>query len=620
MISRSTSPFELLRRFRVLGLLLVSSIALQLAPSRAEGPTTPARTRCDALGDPLPDGAIFRVGTTRLRPGKDNFGKVVDASFSPDGRRLAVTFGRDAVRLFDAISGRSLRRLPECQFVAFSPDGGRLLVREHDESLRILDTSNGEVRVRLRGSKKDQFGVWRPDGKVIVTLGSNDRESPIRIWDAVTGKPLRQLENVKDFLGVRCSSDAKMIAIVDGDDKVNRIRLFASDTGKELRLLTKCCNTVEFRAERAQENGVLSVSGAVGMSPRFSPDGKVLLAGCDKKSFALWDVATGKRLVRLKCSEVLPLKTRFSPDGKLLALLDMRGDLCLVDTATGRIRHRLTGKDGNLSWIIHFSFNWTFSPDGRLLAAAHDGRLLAAAHDEHNLVLCETATGQAIRTWPGHDKGQIQRMEFSPDGRRLATVSADGTALVWDVTGRIPEGRLETRPLSAEQTEQAWGDLSGSDAAKAHQAIWRLIAAPTDALALLRQRLKPVEAVEKTRIERLILDLDSDAFAVREKATDELRMLGELTGPAIRKTLASRPTLEMRRRLQELLEESNNRQWHPSAALLRQLRAIEVLEHIGTPEAQKLLESLAEGEAGARLTQEARAAVQRLKAHHGAKP
>lgn len=147
-----------------------------------------------------------------------------------------------------------------------------------------------------------------------------------------------------------------------------------------------------------------------------------------------------------------------------------------------------------------------------------------------------------------------------------------------------------------------------------------LIAAPADALALLRSHLKPVEGVDEKRIDRLIADLGSDAFAVREKATEGLRRLGELAEPALRKAMASRPTLEIRRRVQELLDEIVQHHWRPTPEILRQLRAIEVLERIGTAEARKLLEALAGGAAGARQTREAKAALQRLQSPRPGKP
>ena len=109
------------------------------------------------------------------------------------------------------------------------------------------------------------------------------------------------------------------------------------------------------------------------------------------------------------------------------------------------------------------------------------------------------------------------------------------------------------------------------------------------------------------RIEQLLADLDSDAFAEREAASRELIRLRYRVGPLLRKALRNKPTLEVRRRLEAILVEPNR----PSIEALRTLRAIAVLERIGTPEAQRILEKLAGG-ADAPETREAQAALQRL--------
>jgi hypothetical protein len=109
-------------------------------------------------------------------------------------------------------------------------------------------------------------------------------------------------------------------------------------------------------------------------------------------------------------------------------------------------------------------------------------------------------------------------------------------------------------------------------------------------------------------------DLDSDQFAVRRKATEALEKMGPAADSALRKALAGNPTQEMHRRLEWLLERA--------AVIppeeLRQLRAIQVLEYAGTPEAIRLLERLAKGPEHARRTRESRASLGRLHRHAGA--
>src|SRR5205807_5136388 len=109
---------------------------------------------------------------------------------------------------------------------------------------------------------------------------------------------------------------------------------------------------------------------------------------------------------------------------------------------------------------------------------------------------------------------------------------------------------------------------------------------------------------------QLIADLDSEEFARREKAAAELAKFGESAVPALRDALKRDPSAEASRRLQTLLERAENAE--PSGELLRGLRAIEILESITTPEARQLVQRLADGAPKARLTREAKAALERL--------
>src|SRR5205823_890410 len=132
--------------------------------------------------------------------------------------------------------------------------------------------------------------------------------------------------------------------------------------------------------------------------------------------------------------------------------------------------------------------------------------------------------------------------------------------------------------------------------------IGRLVASPASALPFLRERLRPVPRTGAARITRLITDLDSDDFAVRDTATHELESLEEQAAPALKKVLQSRSP-EVRRRAEALLEVLEAP--IPPPKRMQFLRAIEAVEHLGGPEAKELLHKLADGAPEARLTQEA---------------
>ena len=120
-----------------------------------------------------------------------------------------------------------------------------------------------------------------------------------------------------------------------------------------------------------------------------------------------------------------------------------------------------------------------------------------------------------------------------------------------------------------------------------------------------------IDAVDVQRqIERLKGQIKAARVVEREKADAELEHLGELAESAMRKALAGTPAPEVRRRLERLVEKLGGPVTSPDR--LRALRAVEVLEAIGTPEARRVLEVTSRGTPEARLTTEARATLERL--------
>src|SRR5262249_45262020 len=160
------------------------------------------------------------------------------------------------------------------------------------------------------------------------------------------------------------------------------------------------------------------------------------------------------------------------------------------------------------------------------------------------------------------------------------------------------------KDLTGRELEALWSDLAG-DARKAQRAMPTLIASRAPALSLLAEHLRPSAPVDAKRVDKLLTDLDSDQFAVREAATKELTAMGQQIEAALQRVSENKPSLEMRNRVRATQESLRG---VPPAATLRTLRAIRVLEAIGTEEARQLLRKLADGAAGARETRDAAAA------------
>src|SRR5262249_28100005 len=123
-------------------------------------------------------------------------------------------------------------------------------------------------------------------------------------------------------------------------------------------------------------------------------------------------------------------------------------------------------------------------------------------------------------------------------------------------------------------------------------------------------RPMPARATPSVEVAHLLRDLDNDDLKIRDQATRRLEDLGAAAKAVLGETLEDAPSPEVRRRIEELL----TRLEEPSSVSdrLRPLRAIKVLEQIGTPDAKKLLETLTKGRPEAAVTKEAIAALKRL--------
>jgi hypothetical protein len=165
------------------------------------------------------------------------------------------------------------------------------------------------------------------------------------------------------------------------------------------------------------------------------------------------------------------------------------------------------------------------------------------------------------------------------------------------------------RELEGPKLEAAWAALA-ADAAKAWLAIWELAASPEATVRFLKERLRPEAPVPADKLSRLIADLDSDQFSTRQRATEEMEQIGEQAVPALRRAIAGTPSLELRRRVEALLQKAEI--GPPFPEQLRTLRAIAALEQIGSAEAQEVLKEFAKGAPEASASHDAKAALERL--------
>ncbi len=299
----------------------------------------------------------------------------------------------------------------------------------------------------------------------------------------------------------------------------------------------------------------------------------------------IWDPSTGKLPRQIaKGGNILA----FSADGMTLATHD--GVLRLWEFATGQERSQLT---------LSVPYAMAFSADGNILAVSDFNG---------SIRLWDVFADRELGELAGH-RGAVKTLIFSPDGNRLISGSQDSTMLVWDAAAWSKKRHPLAVRLRNEDIELSWRMLAEADAAKAYQAITSLAAAPAQAVAMLKERLRPVPEVKPEQMARWIADLDSSNFATREKAMNELAKRETFAESALLKALqaATPPPLEMRRRIDAVLEKLRA----PNPEALRTLRALEVLERIDSTQAWQLLAALTGGASGFQQTEAARSASNR---------
>jgi WD40 repeat protein len=549
-------------------------------------------------------------------------------AFTADGRWLLTCGKEPPVRVWDLATGKELRALPAeyggVSTVAVSPDG-KTVATAAGTAVQLWDVTTGkELAVavdRLYGTAHFQFSG---DGKRLIsqrTTGKTpDYITAFHVWDAATGKHLEKIDWGQEATRAVLSGDGRLLAVVKGY------------TGVEV-------------CERAGGKCVFKLAPAAGIVDfmDLSPDGTRLalslreLVGTEegRSLMQLWDVAAGKLLMELEEPPRQVCHGIFSDNGRALQLTRGRPDRLRVEcysatsgrklrrpglamaeehleyaTVGGRLAARLQYLSDSVS--LHELATGTiarFPLPGRrmhLAAFSPNGRLLAASTMEGLIVTWDLAIGREVARLNGH-RGDVYWLSWSPDGKRLVSYGEETTAVVWDAA---PWYAAANGQWTAPQLAALWEDLASADGERGFAAVGKLVLAGGPAVAFLKQQLRPATAADVARIEALVADLGDVKFAVRQAAQTELAKLGELAVPALEKALASKPTLEVRQRIEGLFVKMETPPTVPGA--LRPQRAVLALTWIGTPEARAVLEGLAAGDDGAWLTQVARAALGRL--------
>ncbi len=317
----------------------------------------------------------------------DHSGKVMNtAQFSPDGRRIVTATGE--VHVWDAETGASIMVLSnDSSSAAFSPDGQRVVTTSAvDHTARIWDVSSGKIIAILAGHTEHlRNATYSQDGRRIVTASY---DGTARVWDAQTTKTIATLYGHTDPVwDARFSPDGRRVITVSLDKTT---RIWAIEVGSPATIVEGAGIVVE---------------------AEFAPGGAWVITASDPGLVRWWDSTNAKLVGELNVGPILA--AAISPNGRNLATAS-GNEVQIWDVRTGKLVIRMSGHSGRV-WRVAFSL---------------DGRRLVTASDDKTARVWDLLTGKTIAVLKGHE-GTVSSAAFSPDGRRIVTASSDGTARIW---------------------------------------------------------------------------------------------------------------------------------------------------------------------------------------------
>jgi WD40 repeat protein len=579
-------------------------------------------------------------------------------ALSADARQVFSGGDDNLVRVWSVETGKQTGALKGheasvCSLL-LARDGKTLVSAAHDGTMRLWDVTGGKQQPRVirRNTGDSDALALTKDGKFVATAGLNNT---IRIFETASGKEVTGNDGPQAGLGsIALSADGKRLVTASATGVVyvwdaaagTILRNWATRQGGETvialspdgkTLVTGADTLKVWDADTGAARGDLPVDeGEAVVSLRFAPDGRLLAIGTRDGNVTLWDVPGHKALHRVAYPKA-PYALAFTRDGGRLAVSGT-SKIMLFDTRSGKEVKQLASKSEGTPASHPDVAALAFAPDGKTLAVAGydavvrlldvdtgkevqhceghasvpyglafsaDGRTLVTGSFDSTVRLWEAFSGRPIGVLTGH-VGPVFGVALSPDNKTAYSASADTTVIVWDVTGQAKTATAGTPDLEA-----AWRDLANENPGVANPVAWRLIAHAKEAIPFLARK---VYLVDVARIDKLLKDLDSDDFDERNKANTELQGHGRWLEGRLREALVNPPSLEYKRRIEQLLDKLNV----PGSLSLRQeqlrmRRVMLILEQVADAEAIQLFEKLTAGAPEEMFRAEAKMSLGRMR-------
>ena len=340
---------------------------------------------------------------------------ILAAAYSPDGGKIVTASADRTAKVWDAAGATELLTLSghtaPVRSVAFFPDGQRIVTGSWDQTARVWDATTGKSHI-LEGHRKEVFSVAVSTNGQRIATGSLDHTA--RIWDATTGNSLLEFTNhLHAVWTVAFSPDGRRV--VSGSwDKTARV--WDANSGKEL-------------IEPAEHtDAVFSVA--------FSPDGQNIVTGGKDGTVQLWDAWSGAHRLTFEGHQRPVFSVSFSPDGRRIISGSDDQTARVWDADTGKLLRILKGHGSRIGSVA-------YSPDGQRIVTGGGGVRVSPNGEDVDFTVGDD---NAAKLWDATESGEMYTLkansapvvsvDFSPNGKLIASGSMDGAVRIWDLGSR----------------------------------------------------------------------------------------------------------------------------------------------------------------------------------------
>ncbi|HVP49883.1 MAG TPA: TIR domain-containing protein, partial [Candidatus Bathyarchaeia archaeon] len=315
--------------------------------------------------------------------------------------------------------------------VAWSPDSQRLATGGWDDMVKIWDAATGEEQITLGGHEGVVRAVaWSPDGLRLASAAwANDDNHVAKVWDVKTGEVVATLKGHSDLLNnIAWSANGAWLATASRDKTA---RIWEAATGKEVTTM------------RGHKDFVHAIG--------WSADSKMLATGSLDGTVRVWEAGSGKQMFVLARGKARIAVVAWSPNGRKLAAGDLEGRARVWDVAW-------RGKPRVFAGHRDYVTTLAWSPDSKYLAISGGGEMaqgvLSGQRDvETRVRVFDVTTGEERVTFSDH-RDVVTCVAWSPDGKRLAAGGVDRTvrqyAMDIELLMQVARSRV-TRNLTPEE-------------------------------------------------------------------------------------------------------------------------------------------------------------------------